>query len=256
MRKRKRMSTGRAVLAVATAAVLGGLAAPAAQADGWGDTVITKVAVGNVAVGTTQAKTFQVSVTASDDSGIKGADMYLEGPSYGYLQPTGAVRCVESSADATTSTCTGTFTVDPRVDFIDNSPAGTWYVNAWIDANDDDYVNADKAGSFAMQRYSKLTVNASPEPVTKGKTVTVTGVLTRANWETGSYAGYTVQPVKLEFRKKSSDTYTAVKTVKSGSGGALKATVTATQDGWFRWNFAGTSTTPPVKASGDYVDVR
>ncbi|MFD7677299.1 calcium-binding protein, partial [Streptomyces sp. NPDC060187] len=27
-------------------------------------------------------------------------------------------------------------------------------------------------------------------------------------------------------------------------------------DGYFRYNFAGTSTTPAVKATGDYVDVQ
>ncbi|OMI33279.1 calcium-binding protein [Streptomyces sparsogenes] len=250
-----RKSATFAVLAAAVA--LGGLAAPAAQADGYGDTEIKSVVVngtGKVAVGTSAAKTFTVKVTASDDSGIKAADLYLDGPSYGFLQPTKKVSCVASNA--TTSTCTGTFTVDPDVDFFDNSPAGTWYVSAWVDANDGDYFTTDKAGSFAMQRYSKLTVNASPEPVKKGRTITVTGALTRANWETGAYAGYTNQSVKLQFRKKNSDTYTTLKTVTSASRGALKTTVTAKEDGYFRWNFAGTSTTPAVKAGGDFVDVQ
>ncbi|MGR3939451.1 calcium-binding protein [Streptomyces sp. BRA346] len=253
---RKRMTY--AVLATATAAALGGLTAPAAQADGSGDTKITQVAVSgtNVVLGTSGAKTFTVSVTAQDDSGIKGADLYLDGPSYGYATPTGAVKCAAAAGDPTTSTCKATFILDPQVDFIDNSVAGRWYANVWIDANDGDYLSADKAGSFAVQRASKLTVDATPEPVKKGKTITVTGALTRANWETGTYAGYTVQPVKLEFRKANSSTYSVVKTVNSGSGGALKTTVKAAQDGWFRWNFAGTSTTPPVKAGGDYVDVK
>ncbi|MFD7505753.1 calcium-binding protein [Streptomyces sp. NPDC059850] len=245
-----------AVLATATAAALGGLAAPAAQAAGSGDTTITKVSVGNAVLGTTGAKTFTVSVTAKDDSGIQGADLYLEGPSYGYATPTGAVKCAAVAGDPTTSTCKATFILDPQVDFIDNSVAGRWYAAVWVDAKDGDYVTSDKAGSFAVQRAAKLTVNAAPEPVKKGKTITVTGALTRANWETGKYGGYTVQQVKLEFRKANSSTYTAVKTVKSGSGGALKTTVKAAQDGWFRWNFAGTSTTPPVKAGGDYVDVK
>ncbi|WP_063729728.1 hypothetical protein [Streptomyces sp. RTd22] len=250
---RKRMTY--AVLATATAAALGGLAAPAAQADGSGDTTITKVTAGNVVLGTSGAKKFTVSFTAQDDSGVQGADMYLEGPSYGYATPTG-FACATAADDPTTSTCKATFILDPQVDFIDNSVAGRWYANVWIDANDSDYLSADKAGSFAVQRASKLTVNAAPEPVKKGKTITVTGALTRANWETSKYAGYTVQPAKLEFRKANSSTYSVVKTVKSGSGGALKTTVKAAQDGWFRWNFAGTSTTPPVKAGGDYVDVK
>ncbi|MFI0779738.1 calcium-binding protein [Streptomyces sp. NPDC021212] len=247
-----------AVLATATAAAFGGLAVPAAHADGSGDTKITNVAVSgtNVVLGTSGAKTFTVSVTARDDSGVKAADLYLDGPSYGYATPTGAVTCTPAAGDPTTSTCEATFVLDPQVDFIDNSVAGRWYANVWIDANDGDYLSADKAGSFAVQRASKLTVDATPEPVKKGKTITVTGALTRANWETGTYGGYTAQPAKLEFRKANSSTYSVVKTVNSVSGGALKTTVKAAEDGWFRWNFAGTSTTPPVKAGGDYVDVR
>lgn len=249
-----------AMLAAATA--LGGLAAPAARAaqtDGLGDTTITNVTVdggGKVAVGPTGAKTFKVAVTASDDSGIKRAELYLDGPSYGYLQPDAKVQCVASATDATTSTCTGTFTVDPAVEFADNTPAGTWYVSAWVDAKDGDYFTSDQAGSFAMQRLSKLTVDAAPEPVEKGKPLTVTGALTRANWETGVYAGYTDQPAQLQFRKRDSDTYTTLKAVNTGSRGALEATVTATEDGWYRWTFAGTSTTPPATAGGDFIDVR
>ncbi|MFF1814612.1 hypothetical protein ACFVXW_36880, partial [Streptomyces sp. NPDC058251] len=41
-----------------------------------------------------------------------------------------------------------------------------------------------------------------------GRTVTVTGKLSRANWEDNLYHGYTGQSVKLQFRKKGSDTYT------------------------------------------------
>ncbi|MDH6221758.1 hypothetical protein [Streptomyces pseudovenezuelae] len=39
--------------------------------------------------------------------------------------------------------------------------------------------------------------HASPDPVKKGKTLTVTGTLTRANWNTNTYAGYSGQKVKL-----------------------------------------------------------
>jgi single-stranded DNA-binding protein len=107
-----------------------------------------------------------------------------------------------------------------------------------------------------VQRYSKLTVNASPEPVKKGKTVTVTGKLSRANWEDNEYHGYTNQSVKLQFRKKNSSTYTTVKTIKSNSTGNLKTTVTASTDGYYRYSFAGTATTPAVNAAGDFVDVQ
>jgi hypothetical protein len=64
------------------------------------------------------------------------------------------------------------------------------------------------------------------------------------------------QPVKLQFKKKGAGAYTTVKTIKTTSGGALKTTVTTSVDGTYRYAFAGTTTTPAVNATGDYIDVR
>ncbi|WP_323180883.1 hypothetical protein [Streptomyces sp. NBC_01142] len=107
-----------------------------------------------------------------------------------------------------------------------------------------------------MQRWAKVSVNASPEPVTKGKTITVTGSLTRADWVKHTYTGYAGQSVKLQFRKAGSSAYATVKTVNSSSTGALKTTVTASVDGYWRYTFGGTSTTGTATATGDFVDVR
>ncbi|CUW29516.1 hypothetical protein TUE45_04225 [Streptomyces reticuli] len=84
----------------------------------------------------------------------------------------------------------------------------------------------------------------------------MTGKLTRANWEDNQYHGYSGQPVKLQFKKAGTTTYTTVKTVYTDSYGNLKTTTTANYDGYWRFSFAGTSTTPAVSAPGDYVDVR
>jgi hypothetical protein len=246
------------VAAVSGALALSAFAVPAAHADGGsGDTQITKVVVDGdnmVSVGTSAAKTIKVSVTAKDDSGIESAESFtLIGPGNGIFM-TGTPACTASSS--TTSTCTASVKVDPKTDYLSNASAGTWYVDAFITANDYDYVWAEKAGSFKFQRASQLTVNAAPEPVKKGNTLTVTGKLSRANWETLTYAGYSTQSVKLQFRKKSSSTYTTLKTIKTSTTGALKTTTKATVDGYYRFSFAGTSTTPAVSAAGDYVDVR
>ncbi|MGV9883814.1 DUF5707 domain-containing protein [Streptomyces sp. NPDC003006] len=251
MRHRFRIAVLSSALAVT------GFAAPGAFAAASDDVTIDKVTVNGgkpIVLGTTAAQSFSVSVTASDDSGIDEADITLYGPSSAVALPASAPTCVASSA--TTSTCTAKFTLDPDTDFYDNSPAGTWYVDALVTAKDIDTILAEKAGSFKVQRLSKLTADASPEPIKKGKTLTITGALTRANWETHKYAGYTNQSVKLEFKKKGTTTYTAVKTVKTDTKGNLKTTVKAATDGYFRWNFAANSTTSAVKAAGDYVDVR
>ncbi|MEW2510933.1 calcium-binding protein [Streptomyces sp. NPDC046870] len=246
------------VAVVGGALALSALAVPAAQADGgYGDTKITKVVVdgdNKVQIGTSSAVTVKVSVTATDNSGIKGADEFtLYGPDNGYAD-TGKPTCTK--VNATTSTCTASVKIDPKTDYLTNKSAGTWYVDAWIDANDGDFLWKEKAGSFSFQRAAKLTANASPEPVKKGKTVTVTGALTRANWESLKYGGYGSQSVKLQFRKKSSSTYTTLKTIKADTKGNLKTTTTATVDGYYRFSFAGGSTTSAVSSAADFVDVQ
>ncbi|MGW4166047.1 DUF5707 domain-containing protein [Streptomyces chartreusis] len=225
--------------------------------------VVSKVTINSgsaVAVGTTYAKTFTVSVTASHATGIQDAyvDLWhgtdLDNIDGLLMANEDAATCTASSA--TTSTCKLTITATPGSDLYMNALAGTWHVTAGALAGDGSIYWNDFHTTHKVQRYSKLTVNASPEPVKKGKTITVTGKLSRANWEDFKYHGYTNQSVKLQFRKKDSSTYTTLKTVKSNSTGELKTTVTASTDGYFRYSFAGTTTTPAVNATGDFVDVQ
>ncbi|MFH9673494.1 calcium-binding protein [Streptomyces sp. NPDC017405] len=249
----------RASVAVVTGVLaLSALAVPAAQASGSdGDTKVTKVVVdgdNKVQIGTSAAVTVKVSVTATDNSGIKGANSFeLYGPGYGYAS-TGKPACTK--VNTTTSTCTASVKIDPRTDYLSNKSAGTWYVDVWVDANDGDYNWKEKAGAFSFQRATKLTVNAAPEPVKKGKALTVTGALTRANWESLKYGAYGSQSVNLQFRKKSATAYTTLKTVKADAKGNLKTTTTATADGYYRFSYAGNSSSAAVSAAGDFVDVK
>lgn len=231
-----------------------------------GDTKITKVTVNggkDIVVGTTEKKKFTIAVTATDPEGIAGGSAFLwHGTDFdsetgidGSLIPDDIeANCTVVSA--TTSTCTVSVIADPQVDLYSNVLAGKWKVWASAYGNDGDYVSKDSLSSDArIQRNARLTTNASPEPVKKGKTLTVTGALTRANWETSKYAGYTSQSVKLQYKKKGASSYTTLKTITSGSSGALKTTVTASADGYYRYVFAGTSTTPAVTSTADFVDV-
>ncbi|MFI8349948.1 hypothetical protein [Streptomyces sp. NPDC085596] len=167
----------------------------------------------------------------------------------------------------TTATCTGKVDIYPDFGDLWNSDAGAWKGGAIAiayngqDEEDPDLSQvglADKGGlgSTLVQRYSRQTVNASPEPVKKGKTITVTGALTRASWDDSRYFGYTKQSVKLQFMKKGGSAYTTLKTVKTDSKGNLKTTVKASADGYFRYSFAGTSTTPAIDSTADFVDVK
>ncbi|MGA4841191.1 calcium-binding protein [Streptomyces sp. G45] len=267
------------VAVVSGAVALSALVAPAAQAADpefplrnaqRGDTKITKVVVNggkDIVVGTTAKKKVTLAVTATDPKGIDGAGgllwhgtRFTEGQLDGVLAPVADETCEKLSAS--TSTCTVAITVNPRAAWenngLGNHMAGSgWKVLAAAGGKDDDYVVrvAYKTG-ITLKRAARLTVNATPEPVRKGRTLTVSGALTRANWDTKKYAGYTGQPVKLQFKKKGASAYTTVKTVKSDARGNLRTTVKASADGTFRYVFAGTSTTPAVTSQGDAVDVR
>ncbi|WP_406428653.1 DUF5707 domain-containing protein [Streptomyces sp. NBC_01589] len=273
------------VAAVTGALALSALAVPAAQADDSntvssftqsvetdaaidpaddvsGDTTISNVVVNGgkaVVMGATTKKTFTVSFTATDDSGIEWATAVLwHGSNFDSLDG-GLVpnedEAVCTKVNATTSTCKHTFTVDANYDLL-NKLAGGWKVWAIAQGTDADYVQKDNAKGFSLQRMSKLTVNASPEPVVKGKTITVTGALTRADWESNKYVGLSGQSVVLQFRKAGTTNYTNVKGIKSTTGGALKTTVTASTDGYYRFTYAGIASTATVSAAGDYVDVK
>ncbi|MGW8886615.1 calcium-binding protein [Streptomyces sp. NPDC055749] len=224
--------------------------------------VLTKAVVNGgkpVVVGTSSKQTYSVAITASHPTGVSDVFGYvwtgstLDDPQgMGITQNEDASSC--TAVSATTSTCKFTVTFDPAL--LWNSDSGTLKVGGAALANDGEVGEKEYIGKSYLQRFSKLTVNAGPEPVAKGKALTVTGKLTRANWDTGTYMGYTNQPVKLQFRKAGTSTYTTVKTVTSSSTGALKTSVTASADGYWRYSFAGTTTTPAVTTAGDGVDVR
>jgi hypothetical protein len=186
------------------------------------------------------------------------------------IESTLAPTCKTTAATDTTVTesCSDTITIDPQESLYEAADAATWNVAGFyghidIDTDDSDgkissstdFAAWGGKGRVKVQRAARLTVNASPEPVKKGGTLTVTGKLSRADWENGIYTGYVSQPAKLQFRAKGSSTYTTVKTVTTGKSGALKTTVKAAKDGYFRYVFAGTSTTGTATAAGDYIDV-
>ncbi|GGJ60142.1 calcium-binding protein [Streptomyces brasiliensis] len=253
-------ATSRGVVVGAVAVLLAGAgaSADATSRTAPSDPVVSGATVNSghdVIVGITHNVVFPVTVTGSDDSGLSFVDVDLKGPHGGFY--TTDAFCESATA------CTSVFTAnahpapgsDDPVDLA-NANAGAWSVDALVDANDGDSVFAPGVGSFRLKRAARLTVNASPEPVAKGSHITVTGKLVRANWDTYRYAGYAGQAVKLQFRPKGSSTYTTVATVNTSNTGTLRTRVKAVKDGYWRWNFTGTTTTGPAKATGDYVDVR
>ncbi|MFI8192631.1 hypothetical protein ACIF8T_28335 [Streptomyces sp. NPDC085946] len=144
---------------------------------------------------------------------------------------------------------------DPSVWDMRNSEAGAWKVAARVFFKGDGGDTDDEGLTVHVKRNSRLTVNASPEPVAKDKTITVTGKVTRANWETRKYASYGGRLVSLQFKPSGAASYTTVKKVYASSSGDLSTTVKASKTGTWRWAYFGNSTTGPSTSSGDYVVV-
>ncbi|EDY48346.1 hypothetical protein CRV15_17100 [Streptomyces clavuligerus] len=225
-----------------------------------GDTRITSVSVNGgkpIVLHATDTKKVTVTFTAKDNRGIAAGDVWL----WRGTDPYAAEALILSDGEkasctnkGTTGTCKANFTFDPW-DHTNDLAGGGWRVAIYAEGKDGDGEVRFRYGSTSIQRDSRLTVDAAPEPVKKNANLTVTGALTRANWDVNRYTGYSAQPVKLQYRAKDAKTYTTVKTVTTDSVGKLKTTVKATADGYYRYSFAGTSTTKPVTTAGDFIDV-
>ncbi|MFG3013217.1 hypothetical protein ACGFZB_22655 [Streptomyces cinerochromogenes] len=246
------------------AAALTLLTATGAHAEGRGDIRVVKTVVNtghNVTVGTSKKVTFPIALTIKDNSGVKGVtriSTFNTTYGYGFFDWTGT-SCVKKSP--TTSVCTATMTVAPAWirdsdDMDSNKLAGVWQVNATVKANDGDYWISDRVAEYKVKRASQLTTDASPEPVAKGAKLTVTGKLSRANWEDLKYHGFTGQDVKLQFKADGAAHYRTVRTVRTGDAGKLSTKVTATSAGSWRWYFPGTTTTARVVSAGDAVKLK
>lgn len=229
-----------------------------AYADHSPTTSITKVTINGgkpVVVGATETTKFSVVVMAKDSTSALSMDSTVDAyPGHGFSDGNNDGAC--EIVSGITWKCIETYSLKAGDTLASNATAGTWHL--WYDviANPNVDTLDDSEPAFKVIKSSLLTVNASPEPVKKGKTITVTGKLSRANWITKKYAGYGSQKVKLQFKKAGASSYVTVKTVKSSSTGTVKTTAKATADGTWRFVYSGSSTTAAVTSAGDYVDVR
>ena len=260
------------VLAASGAVALSALAVPSASAATAGPAVTfsnLKVNSGkNIVVGSTSMVTVSATYTVTKPASLS-ASSFQTGPVL-YRGATLSLNSDDLLGGDNPGTCTASSSTvlkcSAKVQFrpkgsdedgdLVSSEAGTWKLGALAVGSDGGMTWQGNLGTTHLQRRATLTTDASPEPVKKGRTITVTGKLARANWDTNKYAGYSTQPVKLQFRKKGSSTYTTLKTVNTTSTGTLKTTTTATADGYYRYSFAGTTTTSSVSAAGDFVDVQ
>ncbi|MFI9241842.1 hypothetical protein ACIGXF_04460 [Streptomyces sp. NPDC053086] len=267
--------------ALSGALALAGLAAPAASAAGTPDLKFSGVTVNHgkpVVVGTTEAVTVPVSYTLTrpknlviDQKKTVQAVMLYLGTLKSMdndLSPDTPPVCEATATTGTTVTenCTEKILADPGMSLYEAADAATWkaagiYVHS-DETVSDDYLHSENdmtawggLASVKVLRATRLTTDAAPEPVVKGGTLTVKGKLTRANWTAGKYTGYQGQKVVLQF-KADGGSYTNLKTITSGTGGALSTTVKATRSGGYRFVFAGTASTAAKTSVGDHVTVK
>ncbi|WP_215457904.1 MULTISPECIES: calcium-binding protein [unclassified Streptomyces] len=256
----------RAIVGAVTGALaLTAFVAPAAQADNItsGNTKISNVVVNGgkpVVVGATAKKTVKLKFTVTDNSGAWRAAAFLYRGSSTANMDTAApssntwIKCTRASS--TKATCSANYTIEAGSNAF-NAHAGTWKTWAIAQGKDADFIERENIKSFKVLRAAQLAgANASPEPVAKGETITVTSKLTRANWNTGVNGALGGQPVQLQFKKAGTTAYKTVKTVNSASTGDVSTTVKASADGTYRYVFAGTSTTAGATATGDTIDVQ
>ncbi|MCB5164918.1 calcium-binding protein [Streptomyces bambusae] len=243
----------------AALAVVGVIALPAAADTQKGDAKVLAASINGgkpIVVGPSGAAAFTVRVKASDPTGVDRLNTVLyrgplNNPDAG-LTASGPREC--TALTATTSRCVHEYKVDAG--YFTHADAGHWSLVAVAYGKDDDYYADDVAATTRIQRAAHITVNAPPEPARTGKPLSVTGKLTRANWETHTMRGYSGQKVNLQFRAAGALAYTTVKTVTTDAKGELRTTATAAKDGTWRWQYAGTTSTAAVNSTGDFVDVR
>lgn len=257
---------------IAAAAVTGGLAltmfnAPAAHADLSDPARITGGTIhtdGDLVLGPDERTSFEVSFTAEDDSGITtdNAEVNLLGPNGHVLAADPSPGPVCTPTSSTTSTCRFTFTVDTGESRITNDWAGTWRLwglaapNDWNSDTGQGLVTRSNLDTIRIKRRSQLTMDATPEPVRAGRTLSIIGALKFADWTGGGYTGTAGHPVRLVFYPASGGSYQYLQELETFSYGLVLSTITPSGDGWWWLSYQGNESTSWVYSAADYVDVR
>ncbi|MFJ4609695.1 HtaA domain-containing protein [Streptomyces griseus] len=95
--------------------------------------------------------------------------------------------------------------------------------------------------------------NASPEPVRKGRTITVKGTLRSLD---GTWKNTSGQSVTILFKADGSSKWTTLATVRTNGKGVFSKGFTAKKDGTWKAQFKATSSRLGTTGAGDRVDVR
>ena len=133
------------------------------------------------------------------------------------------------------------------------APAKGYYRAYFKGTND--WQSAYSSVVYAARTQTRISdANASPEPVRKGRTITVKGVLKQL---TTSWKGYGSQKVRILFRQKGSTTWYLKGTTTTTSSGSFSKGFTAEKDGTWVAVFQDADSKHLVSSGReDYVDVQ
>ncbi|GAA2724924.1 hypothetical protein [Actinocorallia aurantiaca] len=116
---------------------------------------------------------------------------------------------------------------------------------------------ADESFFWWQKHDTKFTgFNAGPEPVRKGRKLTVSSRLVRWSDRPERYIPYSARKVRLYFRAQGTSKWTYKATVTTGRDGRFTRAFTADRDGSWQARFDGTSRFDAQTSGSDHVDVR
>ena len=138
-----------------------------------------------------------------------------------------------------------------------NSQAGPEHVIATAYNSDAETRERVFANGFSLKRRSVWqtgSFNASPEPVRKGRAITLKGRLLIADWDNDRWVGYSNRAISVQFRT-STGSYATVKTVATRGDGWAITSITAQRTGVWRLVYGGNTLASNAISAGDAVSV-
>jgi hypothetical protein len=175
----------------------------------------------------------------------------------GSSEPGTGVPTLRFSADGKKWTNVSSVNPDANGYFAIKTPAvsdGYWRADTTQEPGYDELPSTSSSDYVDVRYRTRVTsFNASPEPVSKGKTITVSGGLQRY---TTAWKAYSGQNVKIYFQAKGATSWTYEGSAKTSSTGHFSHGFKAAKDGTWRVTYAGNSSYLALTGAGDYVDVR
>jgi hypothetical protein len=241
-----RTLVGTTVLAAVAAAVVLPAGAVSASTDAEAPKV-TSVSAPAIVGLTSKGVVFDISVKASDNIDIARVVVGVIDNAGTMKQPAGFVATLAKGMS-----WDGTYKA--RVTMPATVVPGQWNVSAFAEDNKGNRSTgvSQIRDTFVLKYATKIAkLNANPEPVKKGQTLTVTGILQQA--VASGWAPYASKIVKVQFRKAGTTTWVAMGTAVSGAKGTFKFVTKATRAGEWRAIYKGDTTKSKATSGIDKV---